>query len=274
MGKMQTSAGEEVRMMEKDRFEGNQAWPLVSVIMPAYNAEKYIGEAIVSVLSQTYANWELIILDDCSTDHTAEIAERFVGFDSRIRLLRNLRNMGVARTRNRGLELAEGQWIALLDSDDVWHSDKLEKQLMRAEESGADIVYCSYSLVGENGENLSDYMVPKTTTYDDMLKENVLSCTTVLLRRAMLSYHSFSPACYHEDYAFWLELLKAGYKAAGNREVLADYRIVKGSRSNNKLRSAKNRWQIYRRVEKLPLLKSVNVFAAYAFHGLIKHRRI
>ena len=259
--------------MEKDRLDKKQACPLVSVIMPAYNAERYIEEAIVSVRSQTYTNWELIILDDCSTDRTAEIAEHFAGLDPRIRLLRNPQNMGVARTRNRGLDLAAGQWVALLDSDDVWHSDKLEKQLMLAEKSGADIIYCSYSLMGENGEHLSDFIVPEITTYDNMLKESVLSCTTVLLRRAMLSCHRFSPAYYHEDYALWLALLRAGCKAAADQEILADYRIVKGSRSNDKLKAAKNRWLIYRKVEKLSLLKSIHVFAVYAFNGLVKYKR-
>lgn len=117
---------------------------LVSVIMPAYNAEKYIEEAISSVVSQTYKNWELLILDDCSSDRTGEIAELFEKADPRIHLFRNSQNLGAARTRNRGLDLARGEWIALLDCDDVWHEEKLEKQLVIAGHSGADIIYCSY----------------------------------------------------------------------------------------------------------------------------------
>ena len=122
-------------MYERERkIDGIRTAPLVSVIMPAYNAEKYIEEAVSSVLSQTYKNWELLILDDCSSDCTAEIAEYFASLDTRIRLLRNPQNMGVAKTRNRGFDIAKGEWIALLDSDDVWHSDKLEKRwLMKAE---------------------------------------------------------------------------------------------------------------------------------------------
>lgn len=127
--------------------------PLVSVIMPAYNAEKYIAEAISSVLSQSYTNWQLLILDDCSTDHTAEIAEYFEKADTRIRVLRNPRNMGVAKTRNRGIDMAKGEWVALLDSDDRWHDDKLEKQLVVADSSDADIIYCSYALTDESGEH-------------------------------------------------------------------------------------------------------------------------
>ena len=248
--------------------------PLVSVIMPAYNAEKYIGEAISSVLSQTYGNWELFVLDDCATDRTAEIAAGFARSDPRIRLLRNPQNMGVAATRNRGAALAGGEWIALLDSDDIWHSDKLEKQLERAWESGADIVYCPYSLVRESGEHVSDFFVPETTAYDAMLKNSVLSCSTVLLHRSILLSHRFTTKHYHEDYIFWLEILKAGYRAVSCRDILADYRIVKGSRSDNKLKSAKNRWLVYREIEKLSLMRSVGVFASYAIHGWLKHRKI
>ena len=248
-----------------------QEQSLVSVIMPAYNAEKYIAEAIQSVISQTYTNWELFVLDDCSTDSTAEIAESFANADSRIHLIRNPQNMGVARTRNRGFDLANGEWVALLDSDDVWHSDKLEKQLAIAKETGAEIIYCSYSLMNENGKHLSDFIVPNTTSYGDMLKESVLSCSTVLIYREVLNNHRFSTDYYHEDYVFWLELLKSGFTATACCEVLADYRVVKGSRSNNKFYSAINRWKIYRKVEKLPLLKSVKVFTAYAVNGICKY---
>ena len=272
MVKMPKGSGEK-NLTERDNNLNidEQERPLVSVIMPAYNAEKYISEAIQSVISQTYTNWELFVLDDCSTDGTAEIAEGFANADSRIRLLRNPQNLGVARTRNRGFDLANGEWIALLDSDDVWHSDKLEKQLTVAKEIGAEIIYCSYSLMNESGEHLSDFIVPKTTSYDDMLKESVLSCSTVLMHREVLNNHRFSTDYYHEDYAFWLKLLKSGFTATACCEVLADYRVAKGSRSNNKFYSSVNRWKIYRKVEKLPLLKSVKVFTAYAVNGICKY---
>lgn len=246
--------------------------PLVSVIMPAYNAEKYIAEAISSVLSQSYTNWQLLILDDCSTDHTAEIAEDFEKADTRIRVLRNPRNMGVAKTRNRGMDMAKGEWVALLDSDDRWHDDKLEKQLVVADSSDADIIYCSYALTDESGEHLADYIVPETTDYNAMLKECVIGCSTVLLHYPILACNYFFRDYHQEDYALWLELLSSGYRAAGCRDVLMDYRIVKGSRSRNKLISAKNRWIIYRNVEKLPLTKSIRAFTAYALRGMAKYR--
>lgn len=246
--------------------------PLVSVVMPAYNVEKYIGEAIQSVISQSYTNWQLLVIDDCSTDRTAEIAEKFEKLDKRIRVLRNSQNMGVAKTRNRGFDLVQGEWVALLDSDDRWHKEKLEKQLTMADNSYADIIYCSYALTDENGKHLSDYKIPRTTTYNEMLKECVLSCSTVLLHRGILASHHFLYDCYHEDYAFWLELLRAGYRAEACCDVLADYRIVNGSRSRNKLKSAKNRWIVYRRVEKLSLVRSIRAFMTYAFRGVMKYR--
>lgn len=260
-------------MNEKTRDDMERMHPFVSVIMPAYNAEKYIEGAIRSVISQTYTDWELLILDDCSTDRTAEIAARLAVIDPRIRLMRNSRNMGAARTRNRGLDLAKGHWIALLDSDDVWHEKKLEKQIRKAEETGADIIYCSYSIMGENADHMSDFIVPESTSYSDMLKESVISCSTALVRQSILPHHRFPTGCYHEDYAFWLELLRSGCTAAAAKEVLADYRVVKGSRSSDKLRSARNRWLVYLQVEKLPLARSVGVFAAYALHGIAKYRR-
>ena len=248
--------------------------PLVSVVMPAYNAEKHLAEAVGSVLSQTYKNWELLILDDCSSDRTGEIAAAFAAADDRISLQRVPKNIGVAGTRNLGFDRAQGDWIALLDSDDVWHSEKLERQLSLAEQSGADILYCSYALINEQGAHLSDFIVPGTTSYREMLKENALGCSTVLLSRAVVSAHRFSTDHYHEDYAFWLTLLKAGYRAAACREILVDYRVVPGSRSSDKLRSAKNRWLIYRRAERLPLPRAACAFAAYAWRGFRKHKRV
>ena len=260
--------------MNNDIADLKQAQPLVSVIMPAYNAEKHIEAAISSVLSQSYGELELLIIDDCSSDKSVEIAKGFERWDPRVRVLRNTQNMGVARTRNRGFDLARGEWIALLDSDDIWHVDKLEKQLELADKSNADIIYCSYSLIDEGGRHFSDFIVPETTSYDNMLRESVLSCSTVLLRRSILSGHRFSEEYCHEDYVFWLELLKAGFSAAASRDVLADYRIVRGSRSSDKLKSAKARWTIYRKLENLSLARSLRIFVAYALNGLAKYRRV
>ncbi len=254
--------------------EGDTQQITVSIIMPAYNAEKHIEEAICSVLSQTYENWELLVIDDCSSDRTAELAKAFETVDSRIRFFRNAQNIGVAGTRNRGIDIATGEWVALLDSDDYWHKDKLEKQLKKAYESRADIIYCSYTLADKNGKCLKDYVVPQKASYNLVLKENVLSCSTVLIRRSALIKHKFSEEYYHEDYALWLELLRAGYKAEACSEILSNYRIAQGTRSSNKYRAAKNRWIIYRKAEKLSLVKSAWAFIGYAYYAIIKHKMV
>lgn len=245
--------------------------PLISVIMPAYNAEEYLTEAVESVRAQTYTEWELLILDDGSTDGTAEIALKYAKLDSRISYHPNERNMGVAETRNRGFELAKGEWTAMLDSDDAWHPEKLQKQLRLADDFGADIVYCSYALCGDD---VSEFTVPDRVTYESMLRCNHLGCSTVMLRSELCKEFKFRKEFYHEDYALWLELLRSGYKAAGCTEILVNYRVGHESRSKNKINAAKQRWAIYRKAEKLSLFKSARVFLKYAYYGFKKHKRL
>lgn len=255
-----------------DLANTKESMPLVSVIMPSYNAEKYIDEAIRSVIAQTYTNWELFVIDDGSTDRTARIAQSYAEKDSRVIFRQNSHNMGTANTRNIGIRLANGEWIATLDSDDIWHPEKLEIQLKKAQETGALFLYSSYSLFCEGFRQ--EYTVPEKVDYSSLLTENVIGCSTVMMHKSILEDHLFPSEVYHEDYALWLDLLRAGYNAVGCTEVLTEWRIVKNSRSFNKRKSAKNRWIIYRKMEKLPLYKSMKVFAAYAYHGFKKHKRL
>lgn len=164
-----------------------EAKPLVSVIMPSYNAEKYIKEAIESVIAQTYKNWELFVIDDGSTDRTAEIARSYAEKDSRIILHRNSHNMGTAKTRNTGIKLANGEWIATLDSDDMWHLEKLEIQLKKAAKTGSLSLYTSYSLFCEGFRQ--EYTVPEKIDYSSLLTENVIGCSTVMMNRSILEKH-------------------------------------------------------------------------------------
>ena len=236
-----------------DLANTKESMPLVSVIMPSYNAEKYIDEAIRSVIAQTYTNWELFVIDDGSTDRTARIAQSYAEKDSRVIFRQNSHNMGTANTRNIGIRLANGEWIATLDSDDIWHPEKLEIQLKKAQETGALFLYTSYSLFCEGFRQ--EYTVPEKVDYSSLLTENVIGCSTVMMHKSILEDHLFPSEVYHEDYALWLDLLRAGYNAVGCTEVLTEWRIVKNSRSFNKRKSAKNRWIIYRKMEKLPLYK-------------------
>ena len=248
--------------------------PKVSVVMPAYNMERYIGAAIHSVQEQTYSNWELLVIDDGSGDSTCDIVERLAKEDRRIRLIRNKKNIGVAQTRNRGFELASGKYVALLDSDDLWRKEKLARQISLAEETGADVIYCSYAIIGETGRKIcDDFIVPQITDFEKCLSKIVISCSTALLSREVYKNYRFNPDYYHEDLVFWLQVLQDGLVVSGVTDVLADYRVHEGTRASNKLRTAVNRWKVYRSYFGLPVGKSVIVFAIYAFLGVKKYWR-
>lgn len=246
--------------------------PVVSVIMPVYNAARFVEEAISSVQQQTMADWELIIIDDCSKDDSFQIAAQAAAGDPRIHLLRNAHNSGVSRTRNRGMALAKGEYIAFLDSDDAWHPEKLERQLAKMKAANAEVGYCAYAIIGANGEKVKDdYLVPEQVTYEDLLKENCIQCSSMLIRADVVRQFPFTTDFFHEDYVMGLQLLRAGYKAVACTEILSKWRYIENSRSFNKWKSAKNRWDIYRNFLKLPLGKSIYVFAHYAFAGLRKY---
>ncbi len=248
--------------------------PLVSVIMPAYNSERFIEAAIRSVIAQTVTDWELLVIDDGSNDSTCKIVERLAENDSRIVLIKNPENLGVAKTRNRGFDLCRGEYVALLDSDDVWYPNKLEEQLSIVSRDEADLSYCSYAIVDENGKKLKkDYKVPEKIDFDGLLKENVIGCSTVLFSRKILSKHRFETEYFHEDYVLWLDLLREGYLASGSSKTLVNWRYIKDSRSFNKRKSAGNRWRIYREHLGFPFFKSLKYFMFYAFASIKKYIR-
>lgn len=247
----------------------------VSVIMPAYNAVAYIEEAIRSVMAQTFTDWELIVIDDGSIDATCEVVERLAAEDSRIRLMRNEQNCGVAVTRNRGLDVCRGAWVALLDCDDLWLPEKLEQQLALAAASGADIVYCSYGIMDEQGSKLcDDFIVPPTTDYRASMARSVISCSTALLSRRVVDNYRFNPAYYHEDCVLWLQLLRDGYDARGVDAVLARYRVSRGSRASNKIKAAIERWRIIRRYMKEPFFTAVGILIRYALLAVRKYKKV
>ncbi len=248
---------------------------LVTVIMPAYNSSLYIETAIRSVMNQTYPHWKLLVIDDGSSDDTCSIVSKLVAEDDRITLLRNEENVGVATTRNKGFALCEGAWVALLDSDDWWHPEKLEKQLHLAKETGADIVYCSYGIVNEHGQRLcDDFHVPPQTDYMESMVQSVISCSTALLSQEIVEKYRFCTDYYHEDMVLWLQLLRDGYKASGNVEVLAQYRVSRGTRASNKLKNAVEKWKVCRKCMKESIFTSVWVMAQYGFRSIKKYRKV
>lgn len=249
--------------------------PLVSVIMPAYNAAEFLEEAIASVKAQTVTDWELLVIDDCSKDETCRIVERIAADDGRVKLLRNERNLGAAGSRNKGLDIFRGRYVALLDSDDYWYPRMLEKMLAKAEQTGADIIYCAYELVDEEGRKVcNDFRVPDSTTFRESIVRSVITCSTVLFTGELAKNHRFPENLYHEDIAMWFQILREGGTARGVDEVLAAYRQRTGSKTANKLKSAWRRWIIYRKHLQLPFFRSVFVTVQYAYYGMLKFKRI
>lgn len=246
--------------------------PLISVVMPVYNCEKFVRAAIESIQNQSYEKIEILVVDDASTDHSYKIAEEMAKIDKRIHLIRNSKNIGVAKTRNNGIKVATGEWIALLDSDDVWEADKLERQLELAQKTGTSIVYCSYDFIDETGAKIKKpFIVPKQTNFKKMLVSSVISCSTSFVKTELMQAHPFDSSFYHEDYVLWMELLRVSPIAYGDRKVLMHYRQVTGSRSNRKGNAAKERWKTYRKALNLNVTVSSWAFIRYAVLGIIKY---
>ena len=242
--------------------------PKISVIMPAYNAAAYIEEAIRSVAHQTFGDWELIVVDDCSKDETVQIVTTLAGEDSRIHLICRAENSGgAAIVRNQAIAMARGEYVAFLDSDDAWLPEKLEHQLSVIGDHA--LCYTSYAIMDAAGEqSRPDYLVPASVTFESLLNENVIGCSTVLMRRELAK---FETEYFHEDFILWLSLLRDGNTAVGCPEVLSKWRLIETSRSFNKFKAAKNRWRIYRGYLHLPLLTSLKAFLNYMFAGLRKY---
>lgn len=248
------------------------AEPLVSVIIPAYNSSMFISHAVNSVVNQSYTNWEIIIIDDCSTDDTADIINGFVKSDERIFSISNECNLGVSKSRNLGIERSTGDFIAFLDADDVWHKDKLKCQLDKLNNSDFDFSYTSYAIVDANGFEIKNpYIVPEKVNFEFLLRENFIGCSTVMFSRKIADSFKFPTNFYHEDYCLWLDIFKSGYRSVGCSDVLVDWRLISDSRSFNKKNSAVNRWKIYREYLKLSFFKSSSVFISYAIRGLKKY---
>ncbi len=242
----------------------------VSIIIPVYNAEKFIGKAIESVLSQTYENWEILVMNDNSTDKSYEIIKEYADRDSRIRVVNTEKNIGVVKGRNRLTEIAEGEYIAFLDADDYWREDKLEKQLFFMKEGGLPISCTEYTRVTEGEIPINPIKIKKEITYEDLLKNNYLGCLTVIYNVKSLGKRYFKERNKNEDYVLWLEIIKDTGKIYGLKENLGFYRVLDNSRSSNKVAAAKVRWEIYRKVEGLSLIKSAYYFAHYVLYALKK----
>ncbi|MBN2853831.1 MAG: glycosyltransferase family 2 protein [Clostridia bacterium] len=242
---------------------------LVSVIMPAYNCEKFIKQSIDSVLHQTYPNFELIICDNHSTDHTYQIISQYVNHE-KIKIL-SCETKGVSHARNKCLEHATGQYIAFLDSDDLWYEEKLEKQISFMEKNNIQFCYSLYDYIDEQSEKIKKKprKIRSECTYHSLLVDNYIGLLTVVMKKETLSDLTF-PDVKHEDYVLWLQLVKKNIKTAGLNEILASYRVSPLSLSGNKRIAARWRYDVYRKTEGLNAFKSVFYFMLYALHGIFR----
>lgn len=244
---------------------------LCSVIIPAYSCEHFLAKSVQSVLSQSYKELEIIIIDDCSTDATWSEMQRLQHGNPHLSIYQNPSNLGVARTRNKAFQLAKGKYIALLDSDDLWEPEKLLQQIELLESTNADICCSSYEMIDENGHPLNQtFTVPNDLSFQQMLKKNFIGCSTAVFRREVIDKIQMRPEFSHEDYVFWLEAMQAGFKVAAVRDVLVQYRIQAGSRSGNKLKAARNRWKVYRDFLRYNSVKSAYYFCWYVLYSIAK----
>lgn len=245
---------------------------LVSIVMPVHNAERFLEEAIRSVMSQTYAGWELLVINDNSSDSSMDIASKLAAEDKRIKIYDNPHSTGYPATpRNMAVDLAKGRYIAFLDSDDVWLPNKLEHQLPYFLESDKiGVVFSDYEKIDENSKRSNRIIkARKITTYKKLLLGNVIGNVTAMydVNRVGKAYF---PLVRHEDYAMWLSILKRGFVARNTGKVMALYRVSNGSVSSQKTRLLTWQWNIYRKVEKLNFLKSVYYYTNYAIRGVFK----
>lgn len=212
----------------------------VSIIMPAYNCEKYIGDSIDSVIKQTYKNWELIIVDDCSNDNTWSYINNNYSYHQKIKLFRNSSNQGVSYSRNFGLSVAKGQLVAFLDSDDLWDESKLEKQIEFHQKKKVTFSFTGCSYINEKSEKFKGtFKVPEFVSYKDLKNNNVISLSSVVLDIDVIRNYKLEHDHVHEDYLLWLKILKNNILAYGINEELLIYRISSSSKSGNKFRGIK-----------------------------------
>lgn len=246
--------------------------PLVSIITPSYNSAAFIKETIASVLAQSYPHWEMIIVDDKSKDDTVHLIKQYVERDPRIQLICLTQNLGAACARNIAINRAKGDYIAFLDSDDLWLPTKLEEQVAFMKKGNISFSFTSYSLISEEGNQMEiEVTAPKIVDYKYLIGNTTIGCLTVMLDRQQIKQIEM-PLIQPEDTALWLLLLKQGHQAHGLQKVLSNYRIVSNSASRNKLKAAYRYWRLLRNQEKLNLVKANFYFSKYAYHAYSKNR--
>ena len=246
---------------------------LISIITPVFNGEKFINDSIRSVLSQSYENWELLIVDDKSTDSTESIISNYLVKDKRVRYFKNEINLGPAGARNVAISNARGSYIAFLDVDDMWVKDKLQLTLDQLDQSKAPLVYTSYQRIDENFTKVGRKInIPLEIHYRELLGNTAICTSTVLINREVTGDFLMEEV-YYDDFVAWLNILKRYGAAVGLNESLTLYRVVGGSISRNKIKSAKEVWKIYRKSQMLSPAQSFKFLMFYMINSFKKYSR-
>lgn len=247
---------------------------LVSIITPCYNGEKYIAQTIDSVIAQTYKEWEMIIVDDGSKDGSADLVRKYMENEPRIKFIQQA-NAGSAAARNNGIRSCEGQYIALLDADDLWEPEFLEEQIKFMKEKNATCVYCSYRCIDEDSnEILSPVICKPEITTKDMMITNYIGCLSGLYDSSKHGkiYLREELKSMRDDYAYWLDIVKLDDKAYGNQKLLARYRVLANSTTGNKKKLIGKQYKFYREYLKLGVIKSTINLVRWGLMGLKKYK--
>lgn len=249
-------------------FEAN----LISIVTPVYNAERFIAETIKGVQAQEYTNWELLLVNDQSTDNSQFIIEEFAKEDNRIKVINLAENSGAAVARNTGIAASKGQYIAFVDSDDVWDNDKLIRQIAFMQKGGIAFSYTDFRLVDEQGSVLKEKAnVPLSLDYTGLLKNTAIACSTVMIDREQIGDFRMPLVRKGQDTATWLQIMReTGIKAYGITLPLNSYRQVAGSISSDRIGALKRTWNTYYNLEKLPLPKASYYFASYVMNAILR----
>lgn len=246
---------------------------LVSIITPIYKCEKFVKDTIECVLNQTYDNWELLMVDDCSPDNSADIIKKYAKDDSRIKYIKLEKNSGAAVARNRALHESKGRFIAYLDADDLWKNEKLEKQVNFMLDNNYAFTCTDYEKIDENGNSLNKVIkIPKKVNYNLFLRNTIIQTVGVIVDTKLTGKELLEMPNIRrrQDAATWCQLLKNGFDCYEYPENLSYYRVVSNSLSSNKFKAVKMNWYWYRKIEKLPLWKTCCCFVGYAFNAIKK----
>lgn len=244
--------------------------PEVTIITPVYNAEDFLEETLDSILNQTHQNWEAILINDNSKDQSLNIAKHYESIDSRFIVINKIQSGGAAKARNSGIAEASGRFISFLDSDDIWHPNKLEKQISFMKKNNVDLSFTGYHFISEEGVLGDSVSVPNEVSYKTLLRGNIIACLTAVYDTKKLGKVYMPDIRKRQDFALWLKITKSGVNAIGINESLAHYRIRKDSLSSTKFNTMMHTWRVYRNVEKLNILSSFIYIFSHLIGAIIK----